>query len=326
MITAIIIFATLAAIALSGFYSGSETGLYSVSRLRLRIDAENGNLRSARLLRLLQDDRKALSTLLVGTNLANYLATVFVAYILTNQIGVKGQATELFTTAVVTPIVFVFGEVVPKTLYQRHSEMLMLKGSWFFALSSFLFAIPVKVLSIISAPLLRLTNSQSGPDANDHRRNVAMMLQDAFAAEDHSEVHGELVDRVLNLTELPVHQVMVPRNRVVSVDLRATCPECLTTIRKNAHSRLLIYDKDPRRIVGFVSTHTLLASDEWTHLEEHLEPIQMLTPQQSVATALMALQSEGSAIAAVVDRNNRLLGVVTFKDLLEELSGELHDW
>ncbi|GJM25339.1 MAG: hypothetical protein DHS20C16_17540 [Phycisphaerae bacterium] len=326
MITAIFILATIIAIALSGFYSGSETGLYSVSRLRMKIDAENGNATAARLLQVLQDDRSALSTLLVGTNLANYLATVFIAYILTNELNVKGQATELYTTLIVTPVVFVFGEVVPKTLFQRHSEILMAKGSRLFAWSTFLFAIPVKTLSIVSAPILRLAKSPSASNDVDHRRNVAMMLQDAFAAEDHSDVHGELVDRVLNLTELPLHQVMVPRNHVISVELGATRQDCLATIRKNAHSRLLVYNKDPRRIVGFVSTHTLLASDEWIDLEHHLEPIQTLTPQQSVATAMITLQSEGGAIAAIVDRSSRLLGVVTFKDLLEELSGELHDW
>jgi CBS domain containing-hemolysin-like protein len=326
MITILFILATLAAVAFSGFYSGSETGLYSVSRLRMRIDAENGNPAAIRLQRVLQDDRSALSTLLVGTNLANYLATVFVAYILTNEINIDSQVTELYTTAIVTPVVFVFGEVVPKTLFQRHSEILMAKGSRLFAWSMFLFAIPVKALTIVSAPLLRLANTQSASDVVDHRRNVAMMLQDAFATEDHSEVHGELVDRVLNLTELPLHQVMVPRNRVIALELGATRQECLATIRKNAHSRLLIYDKDPRRIVGFVSTHTLLASNEWINLEHHLEPILTLTPRQSVATAMMALQSEGEAIAAIVDRSKRLLGVVTFKDLLEELSGELHDW
>ncbi len=326
MIFALLILATLAALALSGFYSGTETGLYSVSRLRLKIDAESGNPSSIRLLSVLEDDRRALSTLLVGTNLSNYLATVFVAYILTNEMGVEGRSTELFTTAIVTPVVFVFGEIVPKTLYQRHSEILMAKGSWLFWMSRILFAVPVKALSIVAAPLLRLASNESEINANDHRRNVALMLQDAFASEEHSEVHGELIDRVLNLTELPLHQVMVPRNRVISVGLGASRQECLATIRRNAHSRLLIYDKDPRHIVGFVSTHTLLANDDWMKLEEYIEPIQTLSPQQSVAAALMALQTEGTAIAVVVDRSNRLLGVVTFKDLLEELSGELHDW
>ncbi|HNO79893.1 MAG TPA: CNNM domain-containing protein [Phycisphaerae bacterium] len=326
MIIAIFILATVAAIALSGFYSGSETGLYSVSRIRMRIDAENGNAKARRLLDVLQNDRSALSTLLVGTNIANYLATVFVAYILTNEIGIAGESTELYTTAIVTPVVFVFGEVVPKTLFQRHSDVLMLKGSRLLAWSKILFAIPVKALTIVSAPLLKLAGSESESAEVDHRLNVALMLQDAFATEEHSDMHGELVERVLNLTELPLHQVMVPRNRVISVELGATRQECLATIRRNAHSRLLVYNKDPRRIVGFVSTHSLLASDEWTNLEDHLEPIQTLTPQQSVATAMMTLQTEGSAIAAVVDRGNRLLGVVTFKDLLEELSGELHDW
>ena len=326
MIATILILATLAAIALSGFYSGSETGLYSVNRLRLKIEAESGNPSSSRLLRLLQNDRTALNTLLVGTNFSNYLATVFVAYILTNVANIEGRMTELYTTAIVTPIIFVFGEIVPKTLFQRHSDVLMSKGSRMFAWSTFLFAIPVRILSIVSSPLLRLANAQAMSDSVDHRRNVAMMLQDAFAAKEQGESHGELVDRVLNLTELPLHQVMVPRNRVIGVELRTPKQDCLTIIRRNAHSRLLVFDKDPRRVIGFVSTHSILANDNWKNLEHHLQPIPSLAPQQSVATAMMTLQSQGQAIAAIVDRSSRLLGIVTFKDLLEELSGELHDW
>lgn len=326
MITCLCIIATILAIAMSGFYSGSETGLYSVSRLRMRVEAENGNPAAQRLILAMKDDRAALSTLLVGTNVCNYFATILVAFLLTRLTNVDGSKSELYTTAICTPIVFVFGEVVPKTLFQRYSEILMPMGSRLFAWSTFAFAIPVRVLAILSVPILRLANARDVTESDDHRRNVSMMLQDAFAADEQTHAHGELVDRVFNLTELPLHQVMVPRNHIIALEFRATRQECLAAIRKNAHSRLLVFDKDPRRIVGYVSTHSLLADKNWQSLEAHLEPIRSLAPHQTVAAAMMELQTEGDAIAIIVDRNGRLLGMVTFKDLLEELSGELHDW
>ncbi|NOX57562.1 MAG: DUF21 domain-containing protein [Planctomycetes bacterium] len=326
MITAICIIAALGAVAMSGFYSGSETGLYSVSRLRIQVGSESGDPAAQRLCAILKDDQAALSTLLVGTNVSNYLATVFVAYLLTRTLDASASKSELYTTAIVTPIIFVFGEIIPKTLFQRHAGILMPMGSRLFAWSCFAFSIPVKILNLVSLPLLKLAGGDGAAASSDHRRNIAVMLQDAFATEQHGDVHVELVDRVLNLSKQPLHQVMVPRNRVVGIDLRATQSECLAVIRKNVHSRLLVFDRDPRRVVGFVSTHTLLADDQWRTIESYLCPMQTFAPHQSVAEAMMALQSKGGAIAAITDRTGRLLGIVTLKDLLEELSGELHDW
>ena len=326
MMEALCILGILLAVALSGFFSGSETGLYCMNRLRLRLDVDQGSLPAARLDRLVGDEQSALSTLLVGTNLSNYLATVFVAYLLTQSAGLEPGVSEIYTTMIVTPVVFVFGEVVPKNLFQRNADRLMRLGSRLFGLFAILLRLPVMVLNLVSRPILALVCPAGFTRSGDPRRRIALLLQDAIAAEDSPDEHAEFVDRVLLLSSVTLHQVMVPRNRVLAMRADADRAEGLSLIRKHPYSRFPVFDSNPRRIVGYVQADTLLADEQWVHVREHLRRVISIPAHDSVASAIVRLQAARETMAIVVDRGGYLLGLVTLKDLLEELIGELPEW
>ncbi len=326
MVLLICLTATLVCVALSGFYSGSETGLYCMNRLRLRIEADSGDVRARRLARLVAVEHDALATLLIGTNVANYLATVCVAYLLGRAFGVPAGASEIYTTAIVTPVIFVFGEVVPKTLYQRHADVLMRAGSALCAASALLFRWPVRALNALTRPLLRLIHPGGMNTAVDARSRVALLLRDALAREDVTGDHSEFIDRVLGLSGVAVHQVMAPRNRIISIKTSADRRELLSLVRKHPHSRILTFERSARRILGYVKVHELLNDADWQQVGERVQRVVTLTPHDSVAAAITRLQNAREPMAIVVDRSGYLLGMVTLKDLLEELTGELHDW
>jgi putative hemolysin len=226
----------------------------------------------------------------------------------------------------VTPLVFVFGEVVPKNLFQRHADRLMYTGSTLFHASSVLFAPLATLLSWVLRPLRPLVSPAGLGPAADPRSNVAVLLREAVAMEDTQGRQSELIDRVLGLPGVALHQVMVPRNRVVSIRSDADRRRFFSVVRKAEYSRILVYDKEPRRIVGYVQVHALLGHDDWHRVGERLRSIVRLDAHESVATAIVKLQAAREAVAAVVDRSGHLLGLVTMKDLIEELTGELHEW
>ena len=323
MIITLLIIGVIAAVCFSGFYSGSETGLYCVNRLRVRVRADRGDLCAQRLARLLDDDRGALSTLLIGTNVANYLATITVASVLLRTMDVGPGKSEVYTTLIVTPVIFVFGEVVPKNLFQRDADRLMFLGTRLFQLSAWLFRLPVMAINWIAGVIIGAVTTGPVADVTDPRRRVAILLQEALAAEDAESEHRELVGRVLELRDLAVHQVMVPRNRVVMIHGGAQRKDVLSLARKQAHARFPVYEDQPRRIQGFVHLHELLGDDSWQAVRERIHPIVNVHPHDSVSAAVVRLQAAKQPLAAVVDRSGYLLGLVTLNDLLSELVGEL---
>lgn len=316
----------LLGVGLSAFFSGSETGLYCVDRLRVRVEAQRGDRRAAGIARLIDDHRAMLATLLVGNNIANYLTTALVAHALVAAAGASASASELYTTAIVTPVLFVFGEVVPKTMYQRHANRFMRVTAPFLLAVRLLLRLPVALINLLTQPVIRWVDPAGLSEVPDARSRVLVLLQDALATADTTGDHRAFVDRVLGLSQVAVHQVMVPRNRVIGLRVDATRRELEALARRHPHSRVLVYERSLRRVLGFVAVHELLAERDWTQVGERMQRVTELAAHDSVATALVHLQRERQAIAAVVDRGGLLLGLVTRKDLLEELTGELPEW
>ena len=138
--------------------------------------------------------------------------------------------------------------------------------------------------------------------------------------------HRQMVDRALMLADHPVHTVMTPRNRVAAIAAGAERENLLNAARTRRHSVLPVYGRHPRRIEGVAEVHQLLDDDTWRTVGERMAPVIRLDPHVSVASALIRLQRERARMAVVVDRGGYLLGLVTLKDLLEELVGELPAW
>lgn len=310
----------------SGFFSGAETGLYRVNRLRLRLRVHQGDPRSVRLSRFLADEQGALGVTLVGTNVANYVTTVAATYFFAKLVGLSDSSTQLYTVAIITPIVFVFGEMVPKTLFQLHPDRLLALGSVILAISNRL----LRMTGILWA-LTRLANlinravgiEPSSDRAQDPKRRIATLLQEALARETYSEQQSLLIDEICRLSETPLHQVMVPRNRVRVIAADADRRELLRVARRTEHTRIPVYAKSARHIIGTVKIDQMLLDDDWGTVGERLVPPLLLGPHERVATAMARMRQEGQRLAIVVDRSGHLLGVVAPKDLLRKAIGEI---
>lgn len=311
----------------SAFFSGAETGIYCFNRLRLQVGVRQDDIRAARLARVLEDQSGALAVTLIGTNVSNYVTTTAVTFMFVRLIGVSELDAELYTVAALTPIVFVFGEIVPKNLFHRHADALMMQGNVLLAGANRLFRMTglVWAFTRLSRFALRLATGRHPPDkrAYGSKRYVAALLKESLVDTAQGEDQSELIDRVMQLSETPIHAVMIPRNRVTTVPTSADRRELLRVARRTTHARVPVLQKRGRHVVGVVYLDALLNDDSWRVVEERLQPAVSISPHETVAAAIAVLQDKGQDMAVVTDRGGQMLGLVTMRDLLEELVGEL---
>ncbi|MEE8386339.1 MAG: hemolysin family protein [Dehalococcoidia bacterium] len=321
-------------VVISGFFSGSETGLYCVNRLRLRLAAHEKSRAAVRLQRLLQDQPGLLFTTLLGTNVANYLAPACLTAVflttLSDESGVRREhLAELYTTLILTPIVFIFGEIVPKNVFQRQADRFMLRTSSLLGIAHRAFRTTglIALQRWTSDLVMRRLHRQPAMGSALHSRiGMYQMLREGAAAGALSRTQASILERVHLLQSVRVGSVMVPRSRTVTLRETATAADVEQTIRETEFSRMPVYRGDRRRIVGVVHLLDLLTAPRDISISQQMRPPVELTPDQPVIEALSILQHKHRRMAIVVDQTGRYVGLVTVKDLVEEIVGELAAW
>jgi len=326
--------ATVACIVASGFYSGCETGVYCVNAVRLELRRRRADRRALTLSRMLADREGIITTTLVGTNVANYLATVCVVSALTVAVHVPEYEVEIVTTLVLTPIIFIFGEVTPKNLFRREADYLMYRLIWPLRISDLVFR-ATGVIALLKA-LARLaarcvgfgrdrTLASLGP-----RQRIAAMLREGVGVGILTDEQSAIVDRVMNLSRVRVRSAMIDRRRVCAVPVDATWGQFIELAETHNYSRMPVL-AGPDKMVGLVNIFDVL-SDEvppgepLRPITDFMTPPLFLQADQSVTSALTAMQRRGTALAGVIDEQGRFLGIVTVKDLVEEIVGDLQAW
>ena len=316
----------VAGLLLSALFSGAETGLYCVNRLRVFLGVQRGEPRSKRLARWIEDEQGALSVTLAGTNLMNYVCTTIVAYVFGSLIGLGDVNIEVYTVVLLTPVVFVFGEIVPKNLFRLHSDALMPRFSGLLSLADRLFR--ATGLVWFMKRLTWVGSRWSGTPVVDRRaiapkRRVAALLQEALTAYELGEDQSEMIDRVCRLSETPVRRVMIPYHRVTMISADADRRALIRVAAMTDYARVPVHGAKRSNIIGLVKIDELLRSDDWRTVGELATPVIALRPLDTVATAITRMQRMRREMAIVTGFNGGMLGVVTLRDLLDEVAGEV---
>lgn len=308
---------------LSGVFSGSETGVYSISRMRLSAEARGGR-RSARIVRrLLGSDSGFLITLLVGNNLMLELLTHgFESKLLPGSLPAGTRA--IVTTLALTPIVFLFGELLPKDLFRRRPHRLLLMAGPTLAVArAVLLPIswPLNLLSRTLERALRLGHREV--TRAYQREEMIEILQESTRTGALSPRAEELAHNVLVLRETPVEKVMIPWDRVRTVDVDLPDEEARRALEASEFTRLPALsqsaDGSGRRIVGYL--HQLDVLGGRSSVAEEVRGLPRLEPGAPVDRALAKLRISGHRLALVGSREEPL-GLVTLMDLLAAISRE----
>jgi putative hemolysin len=312
----------------SAVYSGSEIGLYCVNRLRLNVSAVAGDATAIRLRGLLADQPGVLFMALLGTNLSNYLASIcFVVVVL--AMGATESRAELYATLILTPIILVFGEILPKVLFERQPDRLLHKSARIIEVS-YRFAKwtgLVRLQELLARFVLRAFHRQAPSGWALHSRlEMYHLLRESAAEGALSRTQLYMLERVHVLRSIRVGSVMVPLNQVVMLSDTLRVKEAAPLVRSAPFSRFPVYQGARSNLVGLVHVLDVLTADPEAPITQTLLPPVEVRFDTDVIEALEALQKRNRRMAFVVNERGRCLGVVTVKDLVEEIVGELTAW
>jgi len=329
--TATIAWATLATVGLLGsaMFSGLETGVYRLNRIRLHLRVNQHDRRAVLLSRMTANPNRMLGSLLIGNNIANYSASMGITALL--EAAALGEWRIIGITALLlTPLLFVFGEVLPKDFFQNFTDRATYRFARFLWYTQKLLLISglLPVIDLISRAIAwGLGASQAHRLSLHPRRIMTRLIQEGAGSGVISLYQSDIIHRVLHPTERRVEDAMVPWQQVVTFRSNQPIEAFWSLVDRSPHSRFPVVD--PSGVpLGFV--HVL---DVMVHPPDRCPPIESLVtdpprlpPRMSLREALVKLQEAGSAMGFVTDDRDEIVGIVTAKDLVEPIVGELDVW
>ena len=334
MINLVLILLIVILIVLAGLFAGAETGVYQLSRLRLRLGIERKQLSFIILGRALRDSGAVLVSMLLGTNLAHYLATSIVTYMLLSRLE-SAHSAELFAAVVTAPVLFVFSELIPKNIFFYRADTLMPWVAWLVFTFERLFTWCglVPLLKFISLAFARLSGAPAvlrttAPASSSY---IKAILQETHEEGFLSPIQTDIINRLAGIRHTSIMSVMIPISEVQTIGADSDRPALLSKLKESVFSRLLVYDCRPTNITGFINIYDCLSSSgQFADLRNFINPIRRLSGDTVVTDAINIMQSEKQKIV-LVTKTTRIggekpVGIVTMKDLVEELVGELREW
>jgi CBS domain containing-hemolysin-like protein len=331
----ILILVIVFSVIFAGLFAGAETGIYQLSRLRLRLGIEKKRLSFIILGKSLRDSSALLISMLIGTNLAYYLTTSIVTFLLLSKLQAEHTA-ELFATLITAPLLFVFSELIPKNIFFYRSDILMpCVAPILFSFKTLLtWCGMVPVLKFVSRIFARLTGSPRPSETAItavRQSHIRTVLRETREEGFLSPVQTDIMNRLASISHLSVKSVMTPIGKARTVDSNSDNSTLLRKLKKSAFTRLPVYEHHPANIVGFINIYDCLSSPgQFTDLHDFIKPIRRFDADTVVTEAINIMQSENQKIVLITRVGHagreRPIGIVTMKDLVEELLGELADW
>lgn len=309
----------------SAFFSGSETALFALDRLRLNYLVQKKRHHAAQLEELLSQPERLLGTLLIGNNIVNIALSVFATTFLVGMFGEKN--TELLTILLLTPVLLVFGEVTPKTYAARHAESLAFVVLPAVRLCVLFLSPIVWVVSGFSRLITRLFGREGERPAisEDEIRTIITSGEQSgtVAQEKQLMLHG-----VFDLAHIQVRDVMVPRPEIVGIEIQTPFSSLLRLIQDAPHSRFPVYDEQLDKIVGVIHAKDILRyvdrPDEF-RLRDRVRPPFFVPESKRIETLLQSFRRLRMHMAIVVDEYGAVEGLVTMEDVVEQIVGSIDD-
>jgi len=309
---------------LDGLYCGLETGIYVMNKNRLELHAE-ANVPAAReLQRMLRNPNNLLAVLLIGANLTRYLATFAVSAMFVLA-GHEARA-EWYTLAVAAPLLFVASDSVPKGVFQRLGPEAVYRRVRLLRLSDIAFRITgiSPLVIVVSALMMKLTRAGRRAGGALGHEGVAAVVAEGHASGAITHFQSVMADRVMNIGDVTVEDVMIPMRQVAAVPVGASRDAILDAVRARNYSRMPVVDSR-NTVVGILNAYELLIAEPDKGAERFTTGPVVLKAQQTVTQALYQLRQARGPMG-VVERDGTHVGIVTIKDLVEEIVGEIEDW
>ena len=320
----IILFAMLLLLLMQGFFSGSEIALVNADKLKMRHLASNDHKGAKLVLKLFKRPEVLLGTTLVGTNMSLVAQTTLGTLLMIKLFGPLG---DIVAFIVYTPLFLIFGEVVPKSVYQQKADQLAPRLIYPLRLFSLLFYPAVFVFSRLARLVVRMVGVKpSHQSLFTTREQVRMMLEGAEQAANVDVFDRYRLIRAVRFADKTVGEVMVPVAEITMVSQEESTADAIEIARQQGYYRLPVYRDKPGTIVGALSLSIWdLMDPQFKHkpLKELSQPVLYVVENQPADEILADLQNRNDHMAIVVDEFGSAIGMITLEDLLEEVLGEV---
>lgn len=315
----------IACILLSGYFSATETAFTAINKIRLRAKADDGDKGAKRVLKLAENYDRLLTTILIGNNVVNILASSLFTVLLISMIPHnEGLATTL-STVILTVVVLIFGEITPKTLakefpegFARFSAPLINVFAWILIPFTFLFGLWKKLL-------LKLFKHKEDNAITDDELKI--MVEEAEQEGGINAQESDLIRSAIEFNDLEAKEILVPRVDVIAIDSKAPLDEVDKIFMDTRYSRLPVYEGSIDNIVGILHEKDFIKQrgEKGFSLVGVVKPVVFVVATTKVSEVLKLMQKNKTHMAVVSGEFGDTLGIITMEDILEELVGEIWD-
>lgn len=315
-------------LVLSGFFSMSETALMSLSKIRIRHMVEEGVKGSKLVEKLIEDPNRLLGAILIGNNIVNIGASA-IATSLAVKIFNGSESAVAVSTAIMTVLVLIFGEITPKSIAKQKSEQVALKVSKPVQFCVAVFKPFVAMFTAISSVFIRLFGGD--PKATEpfiteeELKTMVGVSEEEGVLED---VEKEMIFNVFDFADLQVKDVMVQRVDVTAIDVNDGYEDILKVIQEEQFSRIPVYDDTIDDIVGVLNVKDLIIADKrdckfkvTDYMREPLYTFEF----KKITELFNEMKKSRNHMAVVLDEYGGTVGIVTIEDVVEEIVGDIED-
>lgn len=311
-------------LVLKAFFSGSEIAMVNSDKLKLRHQAKMGDRGAALVLKLFRTPDVILGTTLVGTNVATVTISTLGALI---AIDLFGSAGDLISVLVLTPVLLILGEVVPKSIFQQKADTISTRLIYGLRFFSYLFYPVIFVFSRIARFITRIVGNGSDPqNMFITREELRVLLDVSESAANPSTIDRKRIRRIIRFGDTTVGEAMIPLADVVGINESRPTKEAVRMVIKYGFNRLPVYRGNITNIKGVMtlSSWDLMDPDiKSKPVAEYTKSVLFLSPKQTIDRALPQLQAREDHMAVVVDEFGSAVGILTMEDVFEEVVGEI---
>ena len=310
---------------LSAFFSSAETAFSSVNKVRIETLADDGNKKARRALRIIENFNRMLSTVLIGNNIVNIAASAIVTLLAQNLFG---QWAVSIGAGLLTMVILLFGEIVPKTWAKVNASKLVLFYGPIIDVTIIILT-PIRlVVDYLSMGIMFILRID--PNKKEAGITEDELLSYVDAGHDEGVIEPEEKEIIYNLFDFSdslVKDVMIPRPDIVEVDVDASYDEVKNTFRDNMYTRIPVYEETPEKIVGIINIKDFLFVEDpdFFDVRNIMREVYFTYEYKKTQDLLNEMREKSAPMTIVLNEYGAAEGLVTLEDLLEEIIGDIKD-
>jgi len=315
----VVIVIIVISLILQAFFAGSEIALISCDKVKIRSLAEEGSKSAKLVLSAFNQVERFLSTSLVGINLSLITSTIVLTFYIHDKFG---QGGGLYTVLILSPLIIIFGQIVPKAVFQKRRNTIVLWAIYPLWVASKIFYPILIFIDIFTKKLLNLVGSTGSTFIT---REELIDVIEGDTTKPTVDYKERMIKRIFRFSETAVDEIMIPLIQVRALSEDSKVGDAIRLIKETGHSRIPIFSERVDTITGMLHSFYLLGADPNDAVKNYSQP-PFYVPESKLVDELLDEMKEGRAgMAVVVDEYGGAVGAITLEDILEEVVGEIED-